>query len=144
MGQAVGDDRGQFFGQIPGERIAHLDRGRKIAGAVSQHFRQVLTAVPSAAEEQGDAVSCRRGDDPRSERSSSLIRGAIFTGLDLFLGVDEFQDFHGCVVIVQHLPLSCLADQFVRSRRRIAAWADTISHCVEAGRGTPRLFCSLS
>ena len=72
MRQAVGHDRGQFLGQIPGEGITHLDRWRKIGGALPQHLLQVFTRMLFAAEEQSDAVSRRRGDDTRSERSRSF------------------------------------------------------------------------
>ena len=87
-----------------------------------QDVGQVLAPVLAAAEEQRDAVSGRRRDDARRERSRSLGRirgGVLFIGCRLFLGVHQFQDFDRRVVVVDDRPLRRLTDQLVRRGRQL-------------------------
>jgi len=68
--------------------------------------------------------------------------------LPAFLGLltltplpDCVQDHRRGVVIVRHLALSSLPDQLFPGRLDRFCLSLTISHCVEADIGIPRLFC---
>ena len=102
MSQAVGHDRRKFFRQIA-ERASHIWIGGGRSTARCRRTSARFSPPCSAAEEQRDAVSGRRRDDARRERSRSLGRirgGVLFIGCRLFLGVHQFQDFDRRVVVV--------------------------------------------
>ena len=56
----------------------------------------------------------------------------------------QLQDLDRRVVVVQHVALCRLPDQFLEGRFERSACASTMSHWVEAGRGTPRSPCRFS
>ena len=120
MGKAVGQNRFHFGRQVPRQGVAHLDRRTESLDAFRQDLREVLTSMLAAAEEQGDLVTFAGGPDSRGEQASTnwflLFARALFGnlgqgGLPSTLA-HPLQNLDGCVVIVEHLPLSRLPDQF--------------------------------
>jgi len=84
VGQAVGHDRFQLGGQVPRERVAHLDRRGQLRRSLGQHVLQVLASVPAAAEEQRDPAtlvncfaSARRRMSSSLPMSNSRIVGSV-------------------------------------------------------------------
>ena len=80
-----------------------------------QHVRQVLAGVLATAEEQRDLLTATDRDHTRREQMPVRVRiqwccwtAAAFP--------HQLQDLHRRVVVVQHLPLRRLADQFVKRR----------------------------
>ena len=57
VGQAIRQDRLQLARQVARQGIAHLDRRRQLRGTVLEHLGQILTRVPTAAEEQGHPMA---------------------------------------------------------------------------------------
>ncbi len=123
MGQAIGQDRLQFARQVARQGVAHLDRRRQFLGAVLEHVGQVLPGVLVTAEEQGHLVAIAQRHHARREQPGALVGIVSFAlgrGQDLRAALPhQLQDLDGGVIVVQHLPLGRLPDQFLEGRGQV-------------------------
>ena len=116
VGEAMAKDDHEGLRQIPRQGIAHLNRGAERRGPVGEHLREVFARMPVTGEEQGHAMPVPRRDDPGGEDSRALRDAAGGGGPDVGPArrARQAQDGHRGVIVVQHVALGGLANQFVQ------------------------------
>ena len=122
MSQAVAEDGLKRFGEIAGKSVTHLDGRRQIRESPAQQFIHILSGMVGAGEEKCDRVPGMLRDDSGGEDALALIgAGSISDRIFLKKAVgipvlEEAEDLHRRVVVVDQVTLSTLGEQVIKSR----------------------------
>ncbi len=117
VGQAVGHDRFQLFGEIAGQAVAHLDWRRQGLGAKFQDIPQIFARMLSATKKQRNPAIVARGNHARREQAGAVRRLRFCDSLLERAFSHQGQDLDRRVVVVQHVPLGALPNQLLVGRR---------------------------
>ena len=125
------------IGHIAGQGIAHLDGPIQFGGPLLQYGGQVLPGVPMSREEQRDPVVPEDRDDSGGEHA--LAVGAIRVRRFAPMGRAGDRTFIAVSSLWRTWPWAAWRISSSWAGSIDAAKRATISHCVAAGKGMPRL-----
>ena len=108
MGQAVGEDGLEAFGQVSAGPVTHLERRGNALLPLLKDVFEIFSGMAAAGPEKHNLLPIRHGDDPRGEDALARALGILVLNLG--------EDLHGGVVVVEELPLGSLLGQSFEGR----------------------------